>query len=273
MSLVGASRLASELRRDWEIHERQFDLPELLRRLDIRVSYERPRSGAEALSFVCGHEHLILVDPDLSPRRMRFTLGHELGHLLLEHGSASCQTADIHGRSAEPHEAEANAFCASLLLPASLFREDANAVHPKIEEISALATKYDVSLTSTAIRYAQYTRDACVVVGVAADGSTWITKSKRAGWWFELPPSEETLVGRCLRGETDAVREEVSARLWLGDFNWRENWLLTEEVIQTSPSTWLVLLSDLPDVEDDPDRVDRETDEELARRRNRFRRY
>ncbi len=273
MSVVRAQRLATDLRRDLELQSRYFDLLELLREMDIRVCFEKPAGRAEAMSLDYRNEELIFVDPRLSERRRRFSLGHELGHLLLGHGATSCSTSDINGCPRNPQEQEANAFSVNLLLPAHLFRRDIRPVHLRADKLSALADRYQVSLTATAIRFAEFTSDPCAVIGVRPPKPPWITKGNCGDWWFALPPQDGTLVSEHLSRNNAPTSDETPARCWIEDFPWRDEYFLTEEVIQTSPSTWLVLLSEIPDSDDDPDLVDREAEEELERRRNRFSRY
>jgi hypothetical protein len=55
------------------------------------------------------------------------------------------------------YEQEADALFASLLMPKSLFREAAANVGNGLDAVVALANLCDMSLTSTAIRYARLT--------------------------------------------------------------------------------------------------------------------
>lgn len=57
-------------------------------------------------------------NPDDSPRRQRFTLAHELGHHVLEHGdSFRDPAANFSLDNFDYKEAEANRFAAELLMP------------------------------------------------------------------------------------------------------------------------------------------------------------
>ena len=146
-------------------------------------------------------------------------------------------------------------------------------MHANIDELSALADRYRVSLTAAAIRFTAFTSDPCAVIGVRPPEKPWISKGKRTGWWIRLPPESETLISDQLSGVANHGSAQIPAELWIEKFSWRGDWTLTEEVIQTSAESWLVLLSELPDPDDDPDLVDREAEEELERRRMSFRRY
>lgn len=272
-NILTAQRLAWELRRDLEIDSRSFDLPELVRDMGIYVVLEKPVGSAEAMSLSLTRD-FIFIDPRVSGGRQRFTLGHELGHILLDHGAFPCSAQDIHGVSKDAFEAAADAFSANLLLPSRLFRADIKPVHFQIDELSALADLYEVSLTATAIRFTQFTRDACAVIGYRLPDKTWIRKSDRAAsWWFRLPSRTGTLISDHLNAEEAPSSAEVPAQVWIDEFPWRGECLIREEVLRTSPGTWLVLLSDLPDPDDDPDLDEREAEAELEARRSRFRRY
>ncbi len=66
--------------------------------------------GAEGLTVRHGGQYLVLFDEGQAcAARRRFTLAHELGHILLTHA----------GVDAEREEREANAFAAALLCPAA----------------------------------------------------------------------------------------------------------------------------------------------------------
>jgi hypothetical protein len=101
----------------------------------------------------------------------RFTVAHELGHYFLEghykhifadgnsrHESASGYSSD------DPHEREADAFAAALLMPEGLFKTACDRVPPGFNAIKTLAEKCETSLTATAIRYAVLSDDPIAVV-------------------------------------------------------------------------------------------------------------
>lgn len=73
--------------------------------------------------------------------RIRFTIAHELGHILLGHNTADGQRFKINFYSKDPNEVNANAFAAELLVPSLILKKE------KLSEMSVteLAKKYDVS--------------------------------------------------------------------------------------------------------------------------------
>lgn len=91
-----------------------------------------------------------------SANRQRFTIAHELGHLLL-HGEDEVhidekrpigRRDELSSQAVDPREIEANQFAAELLMPESLVRGSVAALDPKTsveEAIDKLARTFDVS--------------------------------------------------------------------------------------------------------------------------------
>lgn len=100
----------------WEIllKERVRQLPveiiPICKHMDIRVlRYSDMPSlqfNAGGTSAEIGGKMYIFYDDTVSPERQRFTVAHELGHIIMRHSGA------------EDNEAEANVFASRLLMPA-----------------------------------------------------------------------------------------------------------------------------------------------------------
>jgi Zn-dependent peptidase ImmA (M78 family) len=115
-----------------------------------------------------GGNWVIGVNTATSPRRQRFTIAHELGHLLLHEGKPLITDYSVlvnrrDAKSAmgtDSEEIEANGFAAAILMPqhivmASLHEE----VHSRVdtfrsrdELIAAMARRFDVSLEAMSYR-------------------------------------------------------------------------------------------------------------------------
>jgi Zn-dependent peptidase ImmA (M78 family) len=120
---------------------------------------------------------VILVSKNLQRGRRRFTIGHELGHLLLPHhkpgkdDSFLCSIDDL--RALDPKvadrrkqwEAEANRFASLMLLPPPRFRKDANvSKEPSLSDILALAERYNVSKEVAGRAYVDYRAEPVALV-------------------------------------------------------------------------------------------------------------
>jgi len=82
----------------------------------------------------------------LAPLRRRFTIAHEIGHLVLHApgatGAVFCRVVDPAEPAARPIEREANRFAAELLMPEDLVREAAAHLGT---DAAALADRFQVS--------------------------------------------------------------------------------------------------------------------------------
>lgn len=123
----------------WEIllacrvSELPVNLNAVLRHLGIMAySYRRGADMLEAaglaevagqvsgLTFYAGSQPIILFNDTETPQRVRFTIGHELGHIVLDHvqpGEHTSQNREPQPGDS-PMEQAANRFAADLLAPA-----------------------------------------------------------------------------------------------------------------------------------------------------------
>lgn len=104
------------------IHENVTELPvdvvELCRRMGIRVQYYKPTDKNDGYCTIFLGWPRIFVSSKCSPERQRFTIAHELGHILLGHvGRAELVNREPSG-SDNPIEHDANIFASRLLAPA-----------------------------------------------------------------------------------------------------------------------------------------------------------
>ena len=140
----------------------------------------------------------------------RFSIAHELGHYflpghpdaVLKHGIHQSQAGFV---ARDRYENEADAFAASLLMPANLFKSAMRKTDDGLEGIIALATAANTSLTATAFRFAELTKDAVAVViseGEAIVSCGYSDKIKNlAGrvsmpWLYGKPVPTGTLTAR-----------------------------------------------------------------------------
>ncbi|MDA2928375.1 ImmA/IrrE family metallo-endopeptidase [Acidobacteria bacterium AH-259-O06] len=197
-----------------------------------------------------------------------FSVAHELGHYFLPgHIDAVLGDCDLHEshagfRSNDRYEIEADHFAANLLMPTPLFTDAIDCAGEGFAAIESLAELCVTSLTATAIRYTQCTRDAMAIIVSAGDrvnycfmsdtlkeveGLEWIRKGEA------LPQDSATF-----RFNRDPYRVESANRTagtsnlqdWFGS---RFNIETTEEVIGLgSYGRTLTVLTptDLPDFEE-----------------------
>ncbi len=165
---------------------------------------------------------------------IRFTIAHELGHYFLPgHPDKLFPTGQglHHSRSGfisdDPLERQADHFASALLMPESLFKNAMNRAGQGFTAIEFLARQCKTSITSTAIRYAQFTRDTVAVIVSSENrveycflsehlknlrGLTWLKKGD-----LIAPRSTTAAFNRIPSNIAQAKKEEGSCNLdeWL----------------------------------------------------------
>jgi len=204
-------------------------------------------TGAEARIAMAGERAIITVSTTVrDPRRRRFSVAHELGHLEMhrtEGGLALCVSADIDEWQSQPthagREKEANQLAAALLLPERFLNTLCRKREPSLDLIAELADRFDVSLTATALRYLQFCNEACAVVFSRNGIIQWFRGSKYFDELRVFVPvarrlDRASLAASFSQGDTlSATRTRVYASTWFapGRYNrdatiYEQSWLM-----------------------------------------------
>ena len=154
---------------------------------DLTSSLER--AGVLVLRLSGVSEHIAgfsawLSNPDrplvatrrpLGPFRLRFTLAHELGHLVLGH--------QVFAGPQRPEEREANLFASALLMPREAAEEDLSAARLDFERYAELKGKWGLSMHAIALR-----ARALGILDAAAYRSFY--EGLRARGWLRREPGD-----------------------------------------------------------------------------------
>ena len=133
-----------------------LDVAELSRVLGIKMSFE-PMQGEDSGSLKKVKktgEWIMKVNSLHHPNRQRFTIAHELGHFI-KHSMQCDEFSDaafFRNGETNPMEADANAFAAELLMPASSFR---SYIENESSEVDDIADHFQVSALAVRIRAKQ----------------------------------------------------------------------------------------------------------------------
>ena len=139
------------------------DLAAMVGAAIVRKPFEGERMSG-MLQRLPGGKAVIGVNSSESATRRRFTIAHELGHLVLhtendlhvdEHFAIAFRD-EVSSKAVDPREIEANQFAAELLMPESMLRRDLEnvGVEGRLDEvdIEQLARRYRVSIQAITIR-------------------------------------------------------------------------------------------------------------------------
>jgi len=130
------------------------DLPAIAARLDAEIIYKQINGSGE-LRRLPNDTFQVVCNVTLPSARSRFTIAHELGHIIIERSGN-----DLDQRSKDA-ERLCDLIATELLMPAHVFRRDLpNEL--SIMAILKLAERYGTSLQSTAYRCAEVGRASVV---------------------------------------------------------------------------------------------------------------
>jgi len=182
--LLEAERLASKT-----IDEFGICSPEHIRIRDIAFAkgamvVEQRLTRAAASIVKVGSRATIRVSPTDILERKRFSIAHELGHLLMGHIASIlkvCSVDDMMNWYQSSQETQANFFASELILPTKLVRSRCDIGNISFEPIKQIATDFRASLTGTAIKFVRLCPEKCAIVYSTKGKIKWFYKSP--DWW------------------------------------------------------------------------------------------
>ena len=152
-------RRATRLLRGHDVTSPPVDLESIAKALGISVNYERLDNDVSGLLLLENGVARVAINQSHHRNRQRFTLAHEIGHVLL-HATGDRVFVDRRffrnewsSKGELREEIEANAFAASLLMPRSLIEQylDTESGITDID-VFRLATRFEVSEQAMTLR-------------------------------------------------------------------------------------------------------------------------
>jgi Zn-dependent peptidase ImmA (M78 family) len=189
---------------------------------EIRKS-SRLGAGAAGNTMYVGGKHLIFVNGSDSLERQRFTVLHEIAHIVLElpskHEASSDADAMFNYARRPPEEIICDTFAAECLLPHEFLRQDLKDAVAGFAFVDGIAQRYEASLSCTASRIVVNAPYACAYV-LSQDGyvrfATYSQSMREARFWISggiaVPVSSVT--GQCLKSGKGGHSGIVPAHLW-----------------------------------------------------------
>ena len=152
-------RRATKLLRDHGVTSPPVDVEGIAKAVGISVNYERLENDVSGLMLFENGVAKVAINESHHRNRQRFTLAHEIGHVLL-HAKDDRVFVDRRffrnewsSKGELREEIEANAFAASLLMPQSLIKQylDTEGGITDID-VFRLATRFEVSEQALTLR-------------------------------------------------------------------------------------------------------------------------
>ena len=186
-------------------------------------------------------KHIIIVNGNHREERQRFTVLHELAHIVLglpsqHHGSTL--TTDVLLRYARRPEEEVlcDVFAAECLLPYHPFASQVAGTDISLDAVKSFAQEYKASLTTTGSRFAVNANGPCAFVLIEDGRIRYVSRSKylneMKGWInFNVPVPDGSVAQRLLQGGSRTEDyDEIPTDKWF-DGGIKDRPLVAEEAI------------------------------------------
>lgn len=147
------------------IDKPSVDLTRVARSLGVPIRHDVLPKEVSGFLYRQGDDALIVVNGKQPETRQRFTIAHEIGHLILDHKRDEIHVdknflikfrSDHPSNAGDLEEIHANAFAAALLMPHSMMQkelkryESGEAMDDSV--LTALTEKFEVSMQALLIR-------------------------------------------------------------------------------------------------------------------------
>ncbi len=175
--------MAIKIIRELELNINEpIDLYYVAEKLNIVIKKEKIKDGILGACKAVGLKRLIVIDPDIDNEgRERFTIAHEIGHVIEHHGVHCCRTEDFYWNSKGVSvEQDANLFAAELLMPSTSLADIVKKNDITMELIEKLASERNVSVTAMAIKLVKLSTDPTVLIYFEGGKVKWASYSKNS---------------------------------------------------------------------------------------------
>lgn len=156
MARLRPDEAARRLLRTYQISQPPVPIENIATSEGARIVRQHSKGPESGFALREGGRWIIGINTQTSRRRQRFSIAHELGHLLLHEGKLIVSSVRLDLRNqisslgTDKEEIEANRFAAELLMPRNLVQAAASAklsegLPGRDELIAELAREFDVS--------------------------------------------------------------------------------------------------------------------------------
>lgn len=242
-----------------DISDIQTDLSAYVKAVGAKLVKEELGEGESGYTITKpSGKHVITVNSLESEERQRFTICHEVAHLVLEVPSSHVEVPSWSYAKRDPGEVFCDIFAAELLMPYQQWLAKVPDEEPSAEVIEFMAAQFQTSFPAAASRYAALADKPCAFVTMERGLVRYAARStslRQARAWIPprspIPPGS---VAHRLRQTGTSGRDtaEVAQDIWFD--NWEKGLDLQEIARHYSHTDTTVALlwfpeEDLPDVE------------------------
>lgn len=229
--------------------EYPLDIELLCKNLDIEI-VDKHNLNVEGYLYKDLDCKIIFISRRVKNRHKRnFIVAHELGHYFLhtkelfQACTGITEVFDKHSLIAES-EIEANTFASELLMPTEMVIEELSNTIINFDLVSELASKFDVSITSMAIKCIQNSKsESEMLFSYKKSIKMWYTYANKEQNNLDMRYIQDgcpygSLIWDCFNNLDNGIRQKKSNGIWkmFNDY-------VNEEVYKITEDTYLVIVS------------------------------
>lgn len=207
-----------------DISNIQNDLSVYVLGANAKLKKDALDEGESGYTITKNDHHIITVNSNESEQRQRFTVCHEIAHIILNLPSNHQVIPSWSYAKKDLNEVLCDIFAAELLMPYKMFIEKIPKQDPSYEVVDYMATEFKTSFPATASRYATLVNIPCAFVTMQGNKIRYAARStalRRLNAW--IPPKSIMPIGSVAyrlkeTASDDFETEEVSQDIWF------ENW-------------------------------------------------
>ncbi len=194
-------------------------------KIGAKVKSEPMGDGESGVAMIKNGSPRILLNSNESLARQRFTLCHEIAHVVL---GLPTNHADIPSwvyAKRDANEAACDVFAAELLMPYFLFKPRMPFGEPSLEMLDNLASTFGTSFPATGSRFASLSDELCAFIFCESGRIRYSIRStslRAARGWIDLkmpiPPGSISHQLRCVP-DSGSDSGYVSRDVWFSDWS------------------------------------------------------
>lgn len=203
-------------------------------------------------------KHIITVNSLENDERQRFTICHEIAHIMLHLASSHEEVPSWSYAKRHPNEIACDTFAAELLMPYRQWLSLVPKEEPSLELVQQMAGLFGTSFPAAASRFASLSDIPCAFVTMERGAVRYAARStalRRAGAWIStrsVIPVGSVAHRIRVSGNGSTETGEVSQDVWFD--NWEKGldlWELSKHYARTDTTTSLLWFDseDLPELE------------------------
>lgn len=208
------------------------DLSVYVKKVNAKLSAEEMGEGESGYTLTRRDGKSSIVVNELERReRQRFTICHEVAHLVLGLHSNHKEAPAWAYAKRDDNEIACDIFASELLMPSESFKRDVDQEEPSFDLVERLRAKYVVSFSACASRLAAVTEYPCAFILMDSSVVRYASRSKalRAlNAWIDLkaPVPPGSVAKRLIDEALWSGEAEVSQDIWFRD--WPQGYDLVE---------------------------------------------